>query len=322
MARGRSDIWRAERWLAAGMSAAAMVFGSPSFAFEPSDSGAADALRGPSVGEKLLSRSLVERDFSGKLKRLEVDPAIAAIEHIELTPDERAKVDRLINERNTLMDGLVLDHLKDIVALAGARQAGDRAGTRESLVRVYEEFRPFIERGTLSKELKSALPEAKYAELERMTREYGEAAMGERESEMNGENTQGAAAGAGGKRFAGRGGAGKEGAGAARAQEFLEGFGQEIKRSYERVLGSRAKDFDALLASLSLRPEQESKVRGLVTDLIQKSLGKPSPRETARVYMQVYRELDAEQRAALVRTIRERRGEPKKDEGAGQTAKP
>lgn len=285
----------------------ALAAGAPA-ARAMDDADKPDALRGPSVKEEPKDASLVQRDFSGKIKRLDTDPTLAALEKISLTPEEKAAAEKIITERNTILDRLVLDNLQELVALNGARQAGDRAGARAKLADLLEKMKPLTSRGRLVDELKSVLPESKHAELVRLTGEYTQASIADRMENPEAQGEMGAA-------LAKRTRNPRAGAAAA---EFLENFGQEIKRSYERVLGSRAKDFDKLINQLQLSPEQEAKVRRIATDLIQKANGKPSPRETTRAFFEIYRELDVDQRQILRDRIREQRGERPEQSGSGK----
>jgi hypothetical protein len=263
--------------IAAGVSSTAWADDSP-----------ADALRGPSVNERPKDSTLVERDFSGRIKRVETDPVLAGLERIKLSSEERAAADKIVNERNTILDGIVQDNIQLLVQLNGARQAGDNAGIRKYVGEAMVLLRPLTARGLLIDELKSVLPKDKHEELARMVSEYRAASIGER---MQGDM-------------------GKPGQGRAQASaaEFLENFGQELKRSYERVIGTRTQDFEALVKSLSLTPEQDSKVRRIVVDLAQKTSGKPTQRQTAKAFMDVYKLLDAEQRKVLIERAAEQRG--------------
>ena len=246
-----------------------------------------DALRGPSVAERPKDSTLIERDFSGRIKRIEIDPALAALEKLKLTPEQRAAADKIVNERNTILDGIVLDNVRLIVELAGARQSGDAAGVRKYVGEAMDKLRPLTSRGQLIDELERVLPSAAFAELRRMVNEYRAASIDDRMNAADGSPKQGRAQ--------------------AGAAEFLENFGQEIKRSYERVLGARSKDFDALLKTLSLTPEQDAKVRQIVIDLVQKTSGKPTARQTSKAFMDVYKLLDAEQRKVLIERVAEQR---------------
>lgn len=260
-------------------------------------------LAGPKVNEQpgekspaapmdaMTPRTLVERDFEGKLRRLEVSPALAALELLSLSDEERQATQRILDERNMLMDELVQDHLKEITQLAGAFQSGDRAAGMKLLKPLIEDSAELRARGKLVDELAGALTEANAKELQRLTLEYTRALVNERMKDGNPQQP--------GKKLSRL---------EAGGYEYIAGLGQEIKRSYERVFALQAKDFDDLLAKLSLTPEQDSKIRALVTDLVQKTYGKSTQAQQTKVFLDAYAVLDADQRKVLLEEVRKRQG--------------
>ncbi len=245
----------------------------------------------PTTTDAMTPRTLVERDFEGKLRRLEVSPALAALELLSLSDEERKATQQIIDERNMLMDELVQDHLKEISQLAGAFQSGDRAAGMKLLKPLIEGSAELRARGKLVDELAGVLSESNAKELQRLTTEYTRALVSERMKDGNPQQP--------GKKLSRL---------EAGGFEYLAGFGQEIKRSYERVFALQAKDFDDLLAKLSLTPEQESKIRGMVTDLVQKTYGKSTQAQQTKVFIDVYAVLDEDQRKVLLEEVRKRQG--------------
>ena len=65
-----------------------------------------NVLRGPKVAEDAKAKTLVSRDYQGKLVRLDVDPAQAALDLIELDAKEREAAHNIILERDALIDKL------------------------------------------------------------------------------------------------------------------------------------------------------------------------------------------------------------------------
>ena len=88
------------------------------------------------------------------------------------------------------------------------------------------------------------------------------------------------------------------------AQGF-EGFGQEIKGAFRRVVEDGGKEFDELLKMLRLTPEQESRIRQKAGDLFQKTYGKTTKGQQIQLFLDIYAELDAEQRHTLALHIGE-----------------
>ena len=87
----------------------------------------ADALRGPTISTKssAAKQSIVERDFDGRVKKLDEPPALAALRVLELTPEERAATEKVVSDRAAALDAIVRDNLKLIIELALAQQAKD-----------------------------------------------------------------------------------------------------------------------------------------------------------------------------------------------------
>lgn len=240
----------------------------------------AQALRGPAVPLEPTKNTLIERAFDGKLKRPETDPVLAALSRLELDAPTREAVDTVIAQRNAVVDRLVLDNLSDIVNLAQARQSGNKAELRSALTALYAKAQPLLTRPRLLDELRPVLPSEKFSELSRIVSDYYKLAIKERLEEPGPI-------------------AKSPGSSGAVAAELLNTFGQELKRSYDRVFTSRKDEFEALLKSLTLSPEQDAKVHQIVIDLIQKTQGKPTRQQLARAYLDVYQQLDAEQRRLL-----------------------
>lgn len=255
--------------------------------------------------------SLIERDFEGRLKRPEANPAVVALELIGLDNETRAKADAIIAERDALLDEVVQNHLKDLVQVAAAAQSGDKAGALRLLKPLIDDSAELRARGRLVDELAGVLPSEKADSLKRLVREYWDAVVKERVALGDPDRP--------GKKVTVL-----EAAGA----EMLAATGQEIKRSYERVFGLEAKAYEELLKKLSLTPEQESKVRALVSEHFGKTYGKPSKKESTALFVKVYALLDADQRKVLIEDVRKREGyRPPLRPGQGvrspsETAKP
>ncbi len=247
----------------------------------------ADVLRGPSIikHEERPERSIVERDFQGRVKKLEENPALVALGQLTLTEEEKKKVEKALGDRAAALDVIVRDNLKLIVELAQAKQSGDYEGGNRLQAEVLKKAEPFLKRGPLINEVRSALPEGKFAELKGMVDEYNRSAAGDKMSDpMSGPKQE--------NKF-----------GAMLAQGF-EGFAAEAKASFQRITGGE-KDFENLIKMLVLTPEQESKVRQLAGDLFQKTYGKPTKAQQIGLFLNIYKELDAAQRHRLAEYIGE-----------------
>jgi hypothetical protein len=248
----------------------------------------ADALRGPAVvkHEERPERSIVERDFQGRVKKLEENPALVALTKLTLTSDEKEKVDKVLGDRAAALDTIVRDNLKLIIELGMAKQGGDAQEGNKLQAQVLEKAMPFLRRGPLINEIRPALPQEKFAELKRMVDEYNRVAAEDRMGDpMSGPKKD--------NKF-----------GAMLAQGF-EGFAAEAKASYQRVVEAGGKDFENLIKMLQLTAAQESKVRQIAMDMFLKTYGKPTKMQQLRVFLDIYSELDKEQRHRLAEYIGE-----------------
>lgn len=272
-----------------------------------SGDGAPSSLAGPRVATPEARPTLIRRDAAGKVEPLEVQPAEAAAHLLKLDPAVRAEVDRILRERAAILDTIVADNLRIIVQAAGARESGDAAEAARLFRELSEKAGPLRARGPLQRELAAVLPEAEAAELRRLILEYTQARM----ADLAASPAAGAAeamdqgAEAGGAPKGGPGGRAGRGADPLR-QEMTRLIGVEIKRSYERVVGQQAADFDTLLRELNVTPEQESTIRKVVSDSFIANYGKTTAAERARVFATVYAELDEAQRATLAERFRTR----------------
>lgn len=256
-------------------------------AFDDNKSDDSAALAGPKVVERARDNaSIVEREFDGKLKRVQQHPVLLALDALELNAEQRAKVDEVIISRNAQLDGLVRDNLRLIIEAALAKQAGDQPAAQAKFGELLKIARPFLDRGPLLAELRPAMDDEHYRQLKHAVDEYNAAAAQDTANAPNAKRQN---------RF-----------GAMIAQGF-EGFGLEVKASYERVFADRSKEFDELLRHLDLTPEQESKVRQKVGDLVQKTYGKPTKGQLFRVFLDIYGELTPEQRKKLSQRMGEER---------------
>ncbi|MFN9133040.1 MAG: hypothetical protein ACK5XO_10220 [Phycisphaerales bacterium] len=249
------------------------------------------SLGGPKVAPGADRPTIVERDVTGKVKVLEISPPEAALTRLKLDDATREKVDRILAERAKLLDVLVRDNLLLLVELDGARQAGDQDRVREGLRTLTEASEPLRRRGRLLTELQAALPKEQGEQLRTMIGEYMQARIADEQAAASAEG-----ASFDGRRFL--------------TEETLRTVGNEVRRSYERVVGQAAADFDALLQELALSPEKEAEVRSAVMDLNSRYAGKVPSAEYARVYLKVYSQATPEQRQVLLRRAGMRNAAP------------
>lgn len=240
-----------------------------------------DALRGPKVNDKPAKKTLVERDFKGKLKRTELPPEEAALALLGLDAEARAKTDAVLAARNVVLDRVVVDNIDLVVRLHNARQSGDRRDQITVMSEFMKKLQPVNARGKLADEVRGTLSKEKAAEYDAILKEYRAAAIEEATAEARGRNE-----------FVN--------ARTLETRENLASLGLEIKRSYERQISSKGAEFERIVSQLGLRSEQETKIRNMVTDFTQESKGKATPEQKRSLFFRIMAQLDPDQQQRLV----------------------
>lgn len=258
----------------------ALVMAVPALAQEE---GTSDPLAGPSVSESTQA-TLVERDFTGRIKRTEVPPEEAALALLTLTTEEKAATARILAERAAILDKVVLGNIDLLLQLVSASAAGERAEQAELGARLGAQLQPLRDRGPLADELAGALAEDKGRRLKTLVREYWAAVVqeGTADARKAGEDVRPAQI---------------------IAREMRASVGQEIRRSYERQVTARVAELDKQLAAMGLSPEQEGKIRALITEYGQRTLLKPTEADRRRLFAAIMAELSPEQRRAFVKQV-------------------
>ncbi len=273
--------------------AAALVFVGASLARQSQDATppaqpTSGALAGPSVHEPSgRPATLVETDYEGYVKRLEVTPEEAAANLLDLTPEERAPIDAILTERSRMLDDFVTEHLDLLIRLGTTSQAGDKAGQLKAIVEALQAVKPIRDKGPLARQIRAVLAPDNQARFDAALKQYWDAIVLERQS----------AARASGKREARL---------AILTEERLKSFGREIERAFGRIVDPNGeREFNELLAALELRPEQESRIRRMAEDLIIRAKFKPTEAQEQAFILRVASILDQKQRRLLAERIAE-----------------
>jgi hypothetical protein len=247
----------------------------------------ASLLAGPSVSEEAPT-TLVRLGYDGAIERPGVRIEEAALELLELDASARARVDEIVAERAAILDKAVIENIELLVEFQSAKSAGDELRQAALIGRFVRSLAALEERGSLREELGRALGDDEKARFESLIDEYNQAILAEARD----------AAKERGERF---------------IQfrfvqiERLKVLGQEIKRSYDRQIGSRTEDFERLLAALALSPEREAEVRRVVTDFARRTLLNPDEKDRAGLFIRIASMLSADERRRLVEFAREGR---------------
>lgn len=238
-------------------------------------------LAGPQVPDRTGKPTLVEHGLDGKVKRLDEWPALAAARKLPLDEKAKAAVAKLNADQAAAMDKMMSESLPEIAAIANAFQSGD---TAEGLagIRALRANHPVLsERELLVQRIAALLDKEQGHEVSIMVQEYWNALIQEQAD-------------------AGKTRSEKNMAVKVAGAEALRLLGQDIKASYERVIGQQVRDFDALIKTLGLTAEQESRVRKITDDAFAKANGNQAKVDKSAVFWKIWKELDNRQRALLI----------------------
>lgn len=273
--------------VAAGMAGSAHAQSRPAPPPEAAKPGDEGAMRGPRVRETLAPVSLVHRDMSGKLERLETRPEQAALDLLHLTPEQRKPADEAIAARRVQVNRLLQEHYELFIKLQTARQGG---ATPEEIRPLMREFRPIagaLLSPTLAERVAGVLPEEKRAEFGKLVEEYNAASVADAP--------------------AGRGGGG---GGAERMELNL--LLREMARAIKGIVDERKEHMDALLKAIDATPEQEAKIRSIAREAAEAKrkkggnggVGEPTQEERLATWRKILAEMTPEQRTKAMEARR------------------
>jgi hypothetical protein len=253
----------------------------------PGQEEGASPLSGPEVGSTARPTSLVERGYDGALRPLDAPAEIAALDLLDLTPEDRAKIEPVLSERSGAIDRVVLGHIRTLVELQGARASGDVEEQRRLTALIVDDLRPLRRQGRFVDQVARALPEEHRERYKTLVRERHLARYEEIRAQLEG-----------------------EGVGQAESEAFKrlmgEALGQEIQRSYDRVAVQQTQRLEELLRELDLDLETEGEVRRLASEFGQRTALNPTPEERRAHFAQIYRALPPDAQGRLLRALRGR----------------
>ncbi len=268
-------------WLASG--AAGVVATGIACAAPPSDgskgSPKPDALAGPSVEAPHRDRTLVRRDFSGRLVRLEGLPVNAALDLMDLSAEEKAAAMKPLTERSLALETIMRENTRLVLEAQAAFKPGDDGRGQRAVVKLYNLAEPIFAKGKPLDLAAAGLPPDKARELRRLVDEYMQAAMADR--------------------MAGNVDGKKQDRLGAFIGERVAVFGKEVELAAKRTFEGGEKEFQELSRKLGLTPEQESKIQAMFVGMMTGDYAKPSKGEQMRVMLSAYKLLTDEQRSRL-----------------------
>lgn len=263
---------------AAGVVAAGLACAAPPEG-QTNPSSQTDALAGPSVGAPRSEHSLVRRDFSGRLMRLDGLPVNAALELMDLTPAEKATAMKPLLDRSLAIETIMRENTRLVLEAQAAFKPGDDGRGQRAVMKLYELAQPIFAKGKPLNLAAAELPMDKARELRRLVDEYMQAAVADR-----------MAGNVDGKK--------QERLGAFLAENGAL-FGKEVELAAKRTFEGGEKDFRELSRKLGLTPEQESQIQAMFIDMMTNGYAKPTKAQQLKVILSAYKLLTDEQRTRL-----------------------
>ncbi|MEX2219188.1 MAG: hypothetical protein WD749_10575 [Phycisphaerales bacterium] len=208
---------------------------------------APDVLRGPKVVEAPRAPTLVKRDMSGRLERLDTRPEEAAIAMLELTAEQRAAIEEVLVARRAQVSALLEREWDLFIRVQAARQGGAAPSELGGLIRGFRPAAAGLLTPPLGDRVAAALPEAERGEFRRLVAEYNAAATAEGEGDRSRDR---------GPRAVGN---------PARAAERVELnlLLREMARALRAVVEERREHMEAFLRAVEATPEQEKTIRDI-----------------------------------------------------------
>lgn len=243
------------------LAAASSVIAQP--ATEPQ---APDLLRGPAMKTTEPSgpaRTLVRRDFEGKLERLETRPEAAAIGVMEFDAATRAALDELTTRRAAEINAALRANMPLFLEIQAANQSGDRAGAAP-LIRKLVAAAPGIFSPPLANRYAALMSAQDAATFRAMVDEYNQAVFLEQALEAPG---------------ASRPAAGRELN--PRRVESMQTI-REMARALNATVTERRERLDAALKAIDASPELGDQIRSIVRASAEKSAGGELTQEQRR----------------------------------------
>ena len=248
----------------------------------------AQELAGPKVDAASAAPSLVARDFSGTITRLESSPEEAAIPLLTLSPQETTLVETAFNERAAIFDRAVSENYELVLKLQGFREA--KPAERLAMLREWNTaLRELKVRGKLVDEISAALSKENAAAFRKLVTDYREALIAQamKGSEMMGErplNRQ-----------------------QAQGREVLIELGQEVKRAFDRRIAEGKTKIEEVVKTIDATPEQREQLEKISLDFAQQSLGKPTAAQRSALIRRIFDVLTPEQRKKLAAAYLEKK---------------
>lgn len=231
--------------------------------------------------------TLVKRDEKGRIVRLTVLPAEAAVGVMTLRPESRRQAERIVADMQDAMERFARENIAAVVRLHEARRADRSAEVTRIAGELWDRHKELRGRAGAAQEMMAFMNDAEKAELRRLVQEYLQARIEE----------ESARAKAALRSFDPR--------------EFIRAeqvavLAEDLIRAYGRISAKHVRDAEGLTEGLQLTPEQRTSIRAILADAYLDGFGEASPDGQAAAMRRVLSVLSPAQQSALLRRL----GEP------------
>lgn len=259
-------------------------------------------LAGPVVAAAASAetRSLVRRGFNGEVAILPVEADEAAIELLDLSPQQREQFDQLKAERGAIFSQAIRENLETLMKFAGVNPKEQPAEFLELMRTIGQALGTYRQRGTMLREMSSVLTAAQRREVRSLVAEYVQARTEAIRREAGSDLP----------------------AGEVMVRMHFETLGEMAKASIESAVAMGTAEFELIAQRLRLTPEQKTGIEKIFEPIaIEELQGKAvSPIVKVRAFFQVSHLLTDEQVKALGEYLREERQASESAEPSGPAA--
>jgi hypothetical protein len=223
--------------------------------------------------------TLIRHDANGKIIRPDVSPDEAALELLDLDAGEKEAVNQLLTARHAILDQVIADNLRQLDKFLGI-DTGDTQKERMQALKELITKTSVRDMGSVHDHVAPLLAPQKAATYNDILSTYWAAITQEDQSKT-----------ARGKPMTPE---------QIRGMETMLAYGGEITRSYERLVEAKADQLGAMVSHAKPTPEQDAKIKALISAYTEKAQGKPTASQKRDVFRSVLKELDFDQRQAML----------------------
>jgi len=259
-------------------------------------------LAGPSVPDAARKPTLVELDFPGRVRRLDVAPEAAAVHLMTLDDATREAVDRILAARTRGIDDFAASNLDLLTKLGTADATGDKLDQLLLAAEAVRQLAPVWRKGTLRSQIEAVLSESDQQVFASLLDEYWDAIVKEQQAPAQNDvvrntgeharRTQPQPKRSAKSRFE------------ILAGERLASFGKEIERSVQRMLYSGDLLFRLIDKGMTLTDAQRGSIRVTCAEYAERTRGDASEAQNLELFVRLAGVLDMRQQQQLAALLR------------------